>query len=315
MLNVAYQWIQSITGISIATQNKIFSSAIIILVLLVLRTILLKIVFKQTTNAHTRYVWRKTSSYVAVILAIFVGGRVWIAAFASIGTFLGLLSAGIAIALKDLLVNIAGWLYIISFRPFVVGDRIQIGDNSGDVIDISVFGSTLLEIRKWVDADQSTGRILVIPNGQLLTLSLANYTKGLPYIWNEIPILITFESDWKKAKKMFLEILVKHAKPISKYADLRLDEASKKFMISYKKLTPIIYTTVKNSGVLLTMRFLCEPKSRRSVEMEIWEDILDQLSKCDDIDLAYPTQRFYNNAIGGKEKHKQSPDGLKDMGT
>jgi len=212
MLNVAYQWIQSITGISIATQNKIFSSAIIILVLLVLRTILLKIVFKQTTNAHTRYVWRKTSSYVAVILAIFVGGRVWIAAFASIGTFLGLLSAGIAIALKDLLVNIAGWLYIISFRPFVVGDRIQIGDNSGDVIDISVFGSTLLEIRKWVDADQSTGRILVIPNGQLLTLSLANYTKGLPYIWNEIPILITFESDWKKAKKMFLEILVKHAK-------------------------------------------------------------------------------------------------------
>jgi small-conductance mechanosensitive channel len=75
-------------------------------------------------------------------------------------TFLGLVAAGIAVALKDPLTNLAGWLFILWRRPFTAGDRVQIGEHKGDVIDLRLFRFTLLEIGNWVHADQSTGRLL-----------------------------------------------------------------------------------------------------------------------------------------------------------
>jgi len=212
-----------------------------------------------------------------------------------------LLSAGLAIALKDLVSDFAGWLFIISRRPFSVGDRIQIGNHAGDVIDIRVFQFTLMEIGNWVNADQSTGRIIHVPNGKILNEILANYSKGFQYIWNEVPVLITFESNWKEAKKILQKIADKDAERLSKAAERRVKEASKKFMILYSKLTPIVYTSVNDSGVLLTIRYLCEPQRRRDSEQAMWEDILKEFGLHKDISFAYPTQRFYHYPLESKE--------------
>jgi small-conductance mechanosensitive channel len=228
-----------------------------------------------------------------VFIGILLVGRLWFKGFQSVATFLGLLSAGLAIALKDIVGNIAGWLFIIFRRPLEVGDRIQIGEYIGDVIDIRVFQFTLMEIGNWVSAEQSTGRIIHIPNSMVLNQVLANYSKGFQYIWNEIQVLITFESDWKKAKDILHKIAQKHAQHLSKEAEKKVKEASKKFMIFYSTLTPTVYTNVKESGVELTLRYLCEPRQRRSSEQAIWEDILQEFAKYEDIDFAYPTQRFY----------------------
>ncbi|HEX9250738.1 MAG TPA: mechanosensitive ion channel domain-containing protein [Ignavibacteriaceae bacterium] len=218
------------------------------------------------------------------------------------GTFLGLLSAGVAIALKDPLVNMVSWAFILIRQPFKVGDRIQIGEVAGDVIDIRLFQFSIMEIGNWVDAEQSTGRIIHIPNGIVFTVPQANYTAEFQYIWNEIPVLVTFESDWKKAKQILTDIINKQGVLFSEGAERQLIEASKKFLIFYSKLTPIVYTLVKDSGVMLTMRYMCNPRERRMTEEKIWEDVLNKFAECDDIDLAYPTQRFYNNSTGGKSK-------------
>ncbi|MBU4562197.1 mechanosensitive ion channel family protein, partial [bacterium] len=260
------EWIQKALGLSPEVQIKIFASLVISLVLWVLYSIIVKIVWRRTENVRIRYSWGKTSGYVVIILGVFLIGRLWFKGFQSIATYLGLLSAGLAIALKDLVSNFAGWLFIISRRPFSVGDRIQIGNYAGDVIDTRVFQFTLLEIGNWVNADQSTGRIIHIPNGMVLSEVLANYSKGFQYIWNEVPVLITFESNWEKAKRILLKIANTHAEHLSKAAEKRVKEASKKFMILYSKLTPIVYTCVKDSGVLLTIRYLCEPQHRRDSE-------------------------------------------------
>ena len=193
-------------------------------------------------------------------------------------------------------------------RPFQVGDRIQLGNHAGDVIDLRIFQFTLMEIGNWVDAEQSTGRILHIPNGQVFSDVLANYSKGFQYIWNEVPVLVTFESNWKKAKEILLRIGVKHAEHLSKTAEQRVKKASMKFMIFYSKLTPTVYTCVKDCGVLLTIRYLCEPRRRRGSEQAIWEEILEEFAECQDIDFAYPTQRFYNNLLEGKAETKPSLD-------
>ena len=82
--------------------------------------------------------------------------------------------------------------------------------HAGDVIDIRLFQFSINEIGNWVDADQSTGRIIHIPNGIVFTEPQANYTAGFQYIWNEIPVLVTFESDWKKAKQILTDIVNHH---------------------------------------------------------------------------------------------------------
>jgi len=269
---------------------------------------LVKLVIHNIEDLSQRYQWRKFSLYISVFIIVLFLASNWLGLIGSVGTFLGLMGAGIAIALKDPIVNIAAWLFILIRQPFKVGDRIQIGNNAGDVIDIRIFQFSLIEIGNWVDADQSTGRVIHIPNGTVFITPQSNYAAGFAHIWNEIPVLITFESDWKKAKNILTEILNSNAMEISEKAEKKIKAAAKKFLIYYSKLTPIVYTTIRDSGILLTMRYLCDPRKRRTTEEEILEKVLEEFGNCKDIDFAYPTTRFYNNLSEGKEGTKPSPD-------
>jgi small-conductance mechanosensitive channel len=299
MMETLTNWIAQATKLSPWVQGNLFTSIIIILILWLLRTLVMSIVWRRTEDVRLRYRWRKTSKSIVVVLGLVLVGRVWFEGIQSLATFLGLVAAGLSIALKDLVTAIAGWLFIIWRRPFNVGDRIQIGQNAGDVIDISIFKFTLMEIGNWVDADQSTGRVLHIPNGVVLSDVVSNYSRGFQYIWNELPVLITFESDWKKAKTILQEITTKHAQHSSEVAQKRIQEASRRFMIFYSVLTPTVYTSVAESGVLLTIRYLCEPRTRRGTAETIWEDILHQFAAHKDINFAYQTRRFYDNLREG----------------
>ncbi|MFQ5703748.1 MAG: mechanosensitive ion channel family protein [Gemmatimonadales bacterium] len=295
-------WLQQALNLGPGTQTKLIWSLVVVLGLAVARRIAITVVRRNVDDARTLYRWQKTTRYTTVAIGILMIGALWSEVVQSLGTFFGLLSAGLAIALKDIVVNFAAWLFILWRRPFEVGDRIQIGEHAGDVIDQRIFQFTLLEIGNWVDADQSTGRIIHVPNGKILTDVLANYSKGFRYIWNEIPVLVTFESNWEKAKELLDGIVNRHCEHITKQAEARLREVAHRFLIFYSSLTPIVYTSVPDSGVLLTLRYLCDPRKRRSTTAAIWEDILREFGKCDDIDFAYPTTRFFDNAAEGKEQ-------------
>jgi len=210
----------------------------------------------------------------------------------SMSTYLGLASAGIAIALKDLIINIAAWLFIMIKKPFVVGDRIEINNQSGDVIDQRLFQFTIMEIGNWVSNDQSTGRMIHMPNSIVFSHPLANFTSGFRYIWNEVHVLLTFESDYKKAKVLFQSIVEKHALKQTDHIEQELKSASKQYLIFYNILTPIVYTDVKDNGVMLSIRHLCKPQDRRMVIEKIWEDVLAVVQTNEDIDLAYNTVRM-----------------------
>ncbi|MFA8343080.1 MAG: mechanosensitive ion channel family protein [Rhodothermaceae bacterium] len=294
-------FIERVMGISPELQEKIFSTLLIIVVVTIISRSIKKLLHRKMDDITIRYQWLKIVQYGAMFFILFFVVRIWFGAFESLGTYLGLLSAGLAIAFKDLLVDLAGWFFIMIRKPFRVGDRIQVGEIKGDVIDIRIFQFSVIEIGNWVDADQSTGRIIHIPNSKVFTEAQANYTAGFNYVWHEIPVLFTFESDWKKAKKILFEIVEKHADKFSADVERQIKEAAKKYLIFYNKLTPTVYTTVKDSGVLLTMRYLTEVKKRRSVEENIWESLLDELETHSDIDFAYPTVRYYNNITEGKE--------------
>jgi small-conductance mechanosensitive channel len=300
VLETATEWLHGVFGLPPWLQRRLLSSLAAIFVLWALRRIVLAIGTRRAEDPRALYRWHKTTSYAFVPLGILVVGRIWFEGFGSIATFLGLLSAGVAIALKDLLVNLAGWGFILWRRPFVAGDRIQIGEHIGDVVDIRIFQFSLLEVGNWVDAEQSTGRLLHVPNGMVLSHVLANYTKGFQYIWNELPVLITFESNWEKAKTILTDIVNARSSDLSKAAQEQIKQVSNRFIIHYQHLTPIVYTSVAESGILLTIRHLCEPRRRRGTTQDIWEEILRRFGACKDIQFAYPTKRLFDNRSEGK---------------
>jgi len=298
--NAITEWIEARIGLGLVTQHKVLISIIFILVLWIIHRFIARFLLPRIDDVQARYRTWKLTGYVIFIVGILVIGRVWLGGFQALGTYLGIASAGLAIALRDPIVNLVGWVFITLRRPFGVGDRIQIGAHAGDVIDLGVFQFTLMEIGNWVHADQSTGRIIHIPNGKVFTEALANYSKGFQYIWDEIPVLLTLESNWQKAKEILLRIVRQDSEALSKAAAEKVQDAARKFMIFYAKLTPTVYTSVKDSGVLLTMRYLCEPHKRRASAEAMWEHILEEFAECDDIDFAYPTRRYYDNLAEGK---------------
>ena len=292
-LNSIKTAIQNIPYINSPFMIKLIESVALIIFIWLIKILIVKLINRNINDVKTQYHWRKLINSTIFIILIILVGRIWFKGAQSLVTYLGLLSAGVAIALKDVLANLAGWLYIISRRPFNVGDRVQIGKFAGDVIDQNFFEFTLLEIGNWVHADQSTGRLVHIPNGKIFSQDLANYDKGFKYLWNEIEIVLTFESNWQKAKIILLDIANNKGENISKRMETQIKRAAKKYMIFYKELTPIVYTSVVDHGVRLTIRHLCETRKRRGYTEAIWEDILLEFAKNKDIELAYPTTRFY----------------------
>ncbi len=280
-------------GLNTETLSKVLVTIVIITFLSLLRILILRLVWRNTENVKARYQWKRSLSFVFPTLGILLIGAVWVKAFEEFGTFLGLFTAGIAIALKDPLTNIAGWLFIIFRKPFVVGDRVQVGPHTGDIIDIRPFQFTMLEIGNWVEADQSTGRIIHLPNGKVFLEPQANYSSGFEYIWNEVQVNITFESNWEKAQSILEQIIKGLAEDVPVKAQKEIHEASKNYMIYYKHLTPIIYTSVKEFGVRLTVRYLCNPRTRRGTENQLWKQVLKSFKAENDIQFAYPTTRFY----------------------
>lgn len=272
----------------------------VILVLWLLRLITIKIVQRRSENRRTLYKWRKNLTYITTFLGVLIIGQVWFSVLGELGTFLGLLSAGLAIALKDPVSDLAGWLFIIWRKPFDIGDRIEIGSSKGDVIDLRVFKFTILEIGNWVDADQSTGRVIHVPNHKVFTEDLANYTSDFEFIWNEVQVMVTFESDWRKAKHILQEVVDQNMEGFLEHAREQVKRAEKAYLIQYRYLTPIVYTDVRDSGVNLTIRYLSDPRKRRSTAQVLWENILDRFAEHPDIDLAYPTVRYFDNPSEGK---------------
>ena len=272
-------------------QAKIIATLLGVFLIIILRRSIINLFILKLKDAKIRYNWLRVTSYAAISFGIIIVGQIWLDGIGTIVTYLGLVSAGVAIALKDPIANIAGWLFILWSRPLEAGDRIQLGEHSGDVIDINFFNFTVMEIGNWVDGDQNTGRIIHIPNGKIFIETLANYGKGFEYIFNEIPVLITFESEWEKAKKILGKIAKDFGEQPSRAAEKEIKKASQKFLIQDQKLDPVVYTKVAESGVCLTIRYLCTPQFRRDTEQEIWEEILKEFKLEPNIELAYPTIR------------------------
>jgi small-conductance mechanosensitive channel len=276
------------------TAWQLIWTVVAIVGVILLRLAIVRAANRRTTDPETLYRVRKGTTYGATLIILVAIARIWADLFSDMGTFLGLITAGLAVALADVFINMAGWVYIMTRGPFAIGDRIEIGGDAGDVVDIRMFRFTLLEIEGWVGGDQPTGRLIHVPNGQLFRDHMANYSLGFSFIWHEIPVLITFESDWQRAEQMMLGVLANHrvSEDVIEAAE-QIKDARREYYITAKQVEPTVYVDVKDSGVELTARLLVQPWERRTVNDDVWRELLVNLAEEPDISLAYPTVRYY----------------------
>lgn len=273
-------------------QSQLLLTGVWLVALFLIRWIVLSVVHRRIDDPNVWYRTQKLLSYSITIVGLIVLASIWIEG-SGIATYVGLITAGLAIALSDVLKNLAGWLFIVLRRPFRLGERVEIGEHKGDVIDIRAFRFTLFEIAgERVDAEQSTGRLVHVPNGLVFTEPLANYTEGFQFVWHEIPVLVTFESDWEGAEAILLTILDELS---PSEGEMRAMDELRETMIEYRignmPTEPRVFVTVRDSGVLLTGRLLAEAHSLRQVEENVWRRVLKAFATRNDIDLAYPTER------------------------
>jgi small-conductance mechanosensitive channel len=294
------QFFRTYLGLSPELLTRLVETLVVIFGYLLVRRLARRIVVRSVDDPGSRYTASRFVAYGFGVLTLGLLVKIWFQGVTGFATYLGLLSAGVAIALQDPLINLAGWVFILVRQPFKVGDRIQINQHSGDVVDIRLFRFIVLEIGNWVHADQSTGRVLHIPNGWVFKNSVANYDEGFGYIWNELAVTVTFESNWRRAKEVLAKTVTEHAEELSPDAARQIAAAADTYHIKFSKLTPVVWTSISDSGVTLTMRYLCKPRERRSSASEIWESVLLALNEMPDVDLAYPTTRYFDNTVEGK---------------
>ncbi len=220
-------------------------SFVAIFVTYLITFIIIKVINRTIKDLKRKYTLRKFVVYIVTFICLLAIILIWLKRAASVTTIISVLGAGFALALHQPITSIAGWLLILIRRPYETGNRIQIGNIKGDVIDIRLFYTSILEIGNWVDADQSTGRIIHFPNGKVFTEPIFNYTRGFEYLWNEIKIVVTFESNWRKAKDIILDIGTKDYVDLGEKVRTRIKHMSKKYMIRYEKLTPFVWTNIR----------------------------------------------------------------------
>lgn len=255
--------------------------------------LVISLINRRVKDLHKRHTRRKVTLYVTVLAILVFSVLFWLEAVKSVGVVISIVGAGLVVALQEVILCLAGWFLIITRRPFTVGDRIEVGSVKGDVIDVRMFQTALLEVGNWVGAEQSTGRVVHVPNSSVFKERVFNYTKGFEFVWNEVKITVTFASDWQRAK----EIILRQANPeIDKLpqdkVQASIERMAQEYMIHYEKFTPIVYVNIIDHGIELTLRYLTEVRKRRTTEDRISQAVLEEFAREKDIQFAYPTYRI-----------------------
>ena len=279
-------WFGRYVSLPHGMMGRLLWTLALLLAYVVSRGIVARVAGRRIQNAARRYLVIKSINYATGLVVLIVVVRVWEVGIESVATYLGLVSAALLIVLSSPVANLAAWVAIIVTKPFVVGDRVQVGNAAGDVVDLSLFNFTLLEVSMEEAGEQSTGRIIHIPNSVVFRENVVNSTQGFNLVWNEVAVPLTPKSNWTRAK----EILGRLAKDASannvEVAADAINRAGQRYMLFYAYLTPIVWTSVRDKKVVLTVRYLCEPRQRRVSTSRLWEQILVEFGKHGDVELA-----------------------------
>jgi small-conductance mechanosensitive channel len=241
----------------------------------------------QDSKEHYRKVtFLNTWLTVAAVIAVVA---LWSRLFHAKGTFWGLIGAGVAVALKDPLLSIAGRIAIFAGHIYSVGDRIEISQLTGDVVDVGFFYTRMMELGNWIGGDQATGRMVQFSNSIIFGNPVYNYTQNFSYIWDEIQLPVTYASNVQESTKILIEVGKQYTREFLEGAQAQMHRMRRYFLVPEFELEPTVYMKVTSNWVELTLRYLVEPKKRRSATNFIYGEVFKRVQQRQDISIASET--------------------------
>lgn len=290
-------------GVSI---DKLFYSVVAYsIAYLLFRVFLEGAVAKRIMDHRARYSFRKTSRILFLIITGIVVLRIWIVNPQALLVAYGLIAAGVAISLQDIFKNFAGGITILTTGLYQVGNRIEINGKYGDVIDISIFYTTILEIKEWVGGDQATGRLSMIPNGVVLSQTVNNYTKDHHFLWDEISFPITYGSNWKEALMIMRNVASREANTFTDEAKRSLSSLEERYYLSERSMEPSVYVEATSDWATLTLRYVVEVRERRVMRNKLTMLILEGFDHDSTIEVSTSTLSVFQNSSETKKQPRK----------
>jgi small-conductance mechanosensitive channel len=267
------------------------------LVLSLAVVVVTSVVYRAIRNAIKRRVedaTRLQSMRVAVRNVLAVTGFVivviiWLPTGNNLLTALGILGAGLAIASQEMIGSLVAGLNIWLGNIYRVGDRVRVGDVVGDVMDINLLRTTVMEVGEWVKADQYTGRVVTVANRTVWVSPVYNFTKHWGYLWDEITLPITYESDWQRAAELILEHGQTYTEELQADAEAKLSRMIDRYPLKETKVEPTVYVAMTDNWIELTLRFVVDAQERRRVKGQLYRDLLQHFQTEEKIAVASTT--------------------------
>ncbi len=270
--------------------HKAFVTAVAVAIIhLLFKHIFEDLFIRRITVSKTRYSFRKTVSILYIVVVVAVVMNIWIENTQSLLVSYGIIAAGLAVALQDLFKNFFGGIVIFVTGIYKVGDRVEINSRMGDVIDIDILYTTLMEMGEWMSGDQSTGRLTMIPNGYILSRSVNNYTKDHPFLWDEISLPITYDSDWKEAVTRILAVVRSETEKVGGEARESITNMDGKYYLPRRLVEPAVFITLTDNWINFDIRYVTMVRERRLTKSRLSRLILEEIERSENIKLASTT--------------------------
>lgn len=233
---------------------------------------------RQVKDPKTRYSLNKALTVLYVFIFIGTVVVLWVQQPEALVVSVGLVGAAAAFVLQDFLKNFVGGLAILASDIYSISDRIEVEEWLGDVVDIGLFYTTLLEMRGWVGGDQATGRLVTIPNSHAVSGVVSNYTKDFPFLWDEIRFPISQDSDIGYAIERFRVIAEEVTEEQARAAESALTEVvMAKYYLTQREVRPTVYMSFNDDWVDIFVRYVTRVHDRREVRSRVFQLMLEEI--------------------------------------
>jgi len=259
--------------------QKMIYSGLVLIIQAVIRLIVDRYIINRREEFNTSvYAIRKVIRYGITAISLVIIYGVWVDQMGDFSVALGILAAGLAFALQEVIGSFAGWITIITGNPFKIGDRIETGGIQGDVVDIGILRTTIMEIGNWLDGDHNTGRIVTLSNAFIFKEPLFSYSVHLHYIWDEIRIPIPYGSDWKNAIEILSNAITHHPayQDLLPKAEKQRLELRKRIAVKITPLDPRVFVKLTDNWIELGLVYPVDTDLRRVFRSEVSQTLLEE---------------------------------------
>ncbi|HEY3755852.1 MAG TPA: mechanosensitive ion channel domain-containing protein [Opitutaceae bacterium] len=266
---------------------------------------------------ETLFLSRRLVRYLLIALAVVVVAGFLFEDLSMVAATLGIVSAALVISLQDVCTSVCGWMVIMSGGKFRIGDRLEIDGTRGDVIDIQLVRTIMLEVGGWLGVDEPTGRTILVPNNVIFKTKIFNYSHGHPFVWGKLDVTITYATPLELARSLFERVLKEQTREAMSEARQAAATMQRRYGVEDAVYEPKVYTSVAENGVVFGLFYVAHYRKFPQARAELSQRILIELQAHPEVQLAYPTMTWHDGAAPRSSHSAPStpyPDGARPRG-